>query len=107
GQSECGGLPARILRGVQAVSDAPEDLAGGGLYGPGVASAQPSVSTALPGYLRAIRSAATWAISLHGFSTLMCGASWPAATRSASRRSPTAAGSLPSSVKREETDRCR
>lgn len=61
--------------------------------------AQASVSTALPGYLRAIRSAATCAISVHGRSTLMCGASWPAATRSARRRRPIAAGSLPSSAK--------
>ena len=64
------------------------------------AYAHPSVSTALPGYLRAIRSAATWAISVHGRSTLMWGASWPAATMSARRRRPIAAGSLPSSVKR-------
>src|SRR6266851_2509783 len=61
--------------------------------------AQASVSTALPGYLRAIRSAATCAISVHERSTLMCGASWPAATRSARRRRPIAAGSLPNSAK--------
>jgi hypothetical protein len=60
---------------------------------------QLTVSTALPGYFRAMRSAATCAISLHGRSTLMWGASWPAATRSASRRRPTAAGSWPSSAK--------
>ena len=59
-----------------------------------------TVSTALPGKRRAIKSCATCAMSFHGRSRLTCGASWPAATRSASRRRPTDAGSLPSSVKR-------
>ena len=61
---------------------------------------QSTLSTALPGKRRASRSCATCAISVHGRSTLMCGASCPEATSSASRRSPTDAGSCTNSVKR-------
>ncbi len=49
------------------------------------ATAQWRVRTALPGKRRAMRSWATWAISVHGCSTLTWGASWPAATKSTRR----------------------